>query len=65
MDKRVLVFVNDKPIKTTFRNVKSANAYVYALKRNDRNCSIVVVQSDRRINRQNKQARRAFEAQEV
>ena len=67
MDKRVIVLVNGVPIKRRFKNESSARAYVYELNRvyhNEYN-DFVVVQSDRRIDRRNKQARRAFEMQEV
>lgn len=73
MDKRVRIMVDDNPISKTFKNVKAANAYIHALEREDRRnneyvsnrYTIIVGQSDRRIDRLNKQARRAFELQEV
>lgn len=55
------------------KNEKQAKTTIYALERKDRRNNdyeadryiIIVGQSDRRINRLNKQARRAFELQEV
>lgn len=51
------------------KNMKQAERIVYALSRNDRehgyyddgHFEIVIGQSDRRINRRNKQARKAYE----
>ena len=69
MDKLYRIYVNGKPTSHTFKSDKAAHAYVYALKRNDRECEwtgneYTVRQADYRLNRRNKQARRAFELQE-